>query len=108
MRSWTQLGLTERSTRSLNSRISLNQRPHNQIGARLWNITDYYILPVLTLVLSGIYLLLLVYLGCTANQKNSPFEYLLRLLVKSRLLCFLGLLQFWMQMLKDHGVFIAE
>lgn len=110
MRSWTQFGSRERSTHSLEeySRISLNQRPHNQIGDRLSNISDYYTAPILTLVVSGNYLLLHIYLGCTANQRISPFEYLLQLLVKDHLLCFLGSLQFLMMMLPGPGVIIAE
>lgn len=34
--------------------------PHNQIGARLLNISNYFMVPILTLVVSGNYLLLLM------------------------------------------------
>jgi hypothetical protein len=66
------------------------------------NMSDYYTAPILTLVVSDNYLLLLMYVGCTANQRISPFEYLLQLLVKDHFLSFLGSLQFLMRMLKDQ------
>jgi hypothetical protein len=61
-------------------------------------IPDYQMVPIQTEALAGNFVLLLLYLGCTNNQRSIPFGYLLHLLVQGHqgpLLCF-------------FGVFIAE
>ena len=59
----------------------------------LWQITNnpgYLMVPTLTWVLAVKFLLLL-YFGCTTNQRSIPFGFLLHLLVQGHgpLLCFL-------------------
>jgi hypothetical protein len=68
--------------------------------------------PILTEVLTDV-LLVLLYLGCTANQGSIPFGYLLHLLVQGHqgsILCFLESFECLPGMLKNcsSGVFIAE
>ena len=70
--------------------ISLTRMGPN--SAKLLNIVDYRMVPSLTQVFTGNFLLLLLYLGCTTNQRSIAFWYLFRLLVKGHqgpLLCFL-------------------
>lgn len=77
------------------NKIPLNKSTWGWTGAELMNIPDYQIISILAQVLTGNYLLLLLYsyLGCTTNQRVIPFVYLLHLLVQGHhihILCFLG------------------
>jgi hypothetical protein len=67
---------------SANSRIPLIQHPWDSTGTGLSNIPDYRTVPILTKVLTNNFSLLLLYLGCTTNQRSIPFGYLLHLLVE--------------------------
>ena len=49
-------------------------------GVELPNILGYQTAHILTLVLKSNFLLLLLYLGCAANQRSIPLGYLLHLL----------------------------
>jgi hypothetical protein len=49
---------------------------------QIMDILDYHILPIMTQVLTGKFLLLLLYLDSTAVQSSIPFRYLLYLLVR--------------------------
>jgi hypothetical protein len=46
------------------------------------NILDYQRVHILIYVLTGSLLLLLLYLGCTTNQRSVPFVYLFSLLIQ--------------------------
>jgi hypothetical protein len=74
------------------SRIPLIQLAWDWTGAKLLNIPDYQTLPILTQDLTGNFLLMLLYFGCTTNQRSIPLGYLLHQLVQSHQglpLCFL-------------------
>jgi hypothetical protein len=53
----------------------------DQTSTELSNILDYQTVPTLASVLTGSFLLLLLYLRCTLKQRSIPFGYLLDLLV---------------------------
>jgi len=63
-------------------------------GAELLSILNCQMVPLLTQVFTGNFLLLIVYLGCTTNQRSVRLGYFLHLLVRGPLLF--------------SGVFIAE
>ena len=87
------------------SRIHLIQHPHDWTGAGLSNcaLSD----SACTALTSYMwFLLLLLYMGCTTNQRSIPFGYHLQLLVQGHqcpLLCFLYSLQFLPAMLKEQN-----
>jgi hypothetical protein len=56
------------------SRIFFISHPRDQTSARLSNILDYQTVPMLTKGITGIFLLLLLYSGCTTNQRHIPFD----------------------------------
>ena len=55
----------------------------DRTGGELLNIPDYQVVLLLTIVLTDNILLLLLYLGCTSNQRIIPFGYLLHPLAGS-------------------------
>jgi len=59
------------------SKIPLIQLAWAWIGAKLSSIPHCQTVPVLTSVLMGNFLLLLLHLGCTTNQRSIPCGYVL-------------------------------
>jgi len=62
------------------SKITLRAQYWTGTGVELPNILGYQMANILTLVLKSNFLLLLLYLGCAANQRSIPLGYLLHLL----------------------------
>ena len=50
--------------------------------AKLSNILNYQTVPILTQVLTGKFLLLPLYLGCTTNKRGIPIGYIFYLLIQ--------------------------
>jgi len=61
---WTGRGLMQQN--------SVNPLAWDRKGAKLSNILHYQTVPIPTLVLTGTFLLLLLYLGCTTNHRSIP------------------------------------
>jgi hypothetical protein len=53
-------------------KIPLTQLTWDWTGAESLNIPDYLIVPILTQVLTGIFLLLLLYLSLTTDYRHTP------------------------------------
>ena len=58
------------------SKILLIRLAWDWTGAKLSNIPDYHMVPILTWVVIRNFVLLLLYLGCTTNQRSILFGYL--------------------------------
>lgn len=60
------------------SKIQLIHLERNQERAKLLNILNYEMVPILTQVLTGNFLLLLLYLGSTTNRRSMSFYLLVQ------------------------------
>jgi len=58
------------------NQILLIWHPWDLTVARLSNILDYQTVPILTSVITGIFLLLLIYLDCTTNVRSIYFIWI--------------------------------
>jgi len=87
------------------SNIPLIWLAWNQTGAKLLFILDYQVIPVLRWVLTGNFLLLLLYLSCTTNQRNIPLDITYECLFKIiRVLFMFWILHSWRSLSRRQGV----